>query len=135
MKFLFFRSLLQDSQFSPLIDLERNDQTGLLRLIDHYCLGEPKSAKRLELFEKNLVKYFRSRDEDNIKKPRPTTNTAIITNRPISSSNEAAEETTAHSIDDVSFHNWLDDSHHSNNESFWNYPLPYQDNSNYETDY
>ncbi len=119
--FLFYRSLLEDSRFSPLVDLERNDKTGLLRFKDHNCSGQRISAKRIESLEQNLVKYFRLRDEDNIKKPLPTINTTVLTTRPIT----ASSHDVFRSIDDISTR--MDDSISS---SFWNYPLRYHTNNN-----
>jgi hypothetical protein len=117
----FFRSLVEDSHFSPLIDLEKNDSTGLLRFTDHICSGQRISAKRIESLEKNLVKYFRTRDEDNIKKPIPTINTTVMTTRPTT----ASSHDVFRSNDDLSTR--MDESI---NSSFWNYPFGYQTNRN-----
>jgi len=81
---LLFRSLIEESHFSPLTDLEKNNETGLLRFTRQSRLTRINSSKRLELLEQNLIKYFRSRDEDNIKKPLPTMTTAVLTSQPIS---------------------------------------------------
>jgi hypothetical protein len=74
---LFFvqRSILENFQFSPLKDLEKNNQTGLIRLTDRHQLGHTEFGKRLESFEKAIISYFRSRNEDNLKKPIPAINT------------------------------------------------------------
>lgn len=113
-------------QFSPLIDLEKNDKTGLLRFTDHYCLGQRVSAKRIELLEKSVIKYFRSRDEDNIKKPLPTINTTIMTTKPIStSSSNLSNQPQQQRQPDTSFN---DDTI---NSSFWDYPLQYRNETVY----
>ncbi len=143
---LFYRSILEESKFSPLVDLEKNDKTGLLRLTDNYRLGQQNSAKRLELLEKNIIKYFRSRDEDNIKKPLPTINTTIMTAQPITPSTNkfvtrpitaSTNKLSRSTDDDLSFHqntSWIDDSNNSTiNSSFWNYPLQYQSHDKNET--
>jgi hypothetical protein len=74
---IFFvqRSILENFQFSPLKDLEKNNQTGLIRLTDRHQLGHTEFGKRLESFEKAIISYFRSRNEDNLKKPIPAINT------------------------------------------------------------
>jgi hypothetical protein len=125
-----FRSLLEESHFSPLIDLEKNDKTGLIRLVDHNCLGQPQSALRLETLETNIIKYFRARDEDNIKKPLPTTDTLIT--RPIT----ASSHEVFHSVGEISSR--IEDSKNSINSinsSFWNYPSKYQSHDQNETVY
>lgn len=124
--FFFFRSLLETAQFSPLIDLEKNDQTGLLRFIDHYCLGQRVSAKRIEILEKSFVDYFRSRDEDNTKKPLPTIETTVLTSQPITTIPPSTPRTIAlqpKSLDEHSISIQLEDSI---NTSFWNYPSGYE---------
>ena len=115
------RSLIKDSRFSPLIDLERNDGTGLLRFTDHMCTGQRISAKRIDSLQRNLIKYFRARDEDNVKKPIPTINTTVMTTRPTT----ATSHDVVRSNDDISTR--IDDSI---NSSFWNYPSGYQSNRN-----
>ncbi len=127
-----FRSLLEESHFSPLIDLEKNDKTGLIRLVDHNCLGQPKSALRLENLEKNIIKYFRSRDEDNIKKPLRTIDTATLITRPIT----ASSHEVFHSVGDISSRiEESKNSINSINSSFWNYPSKYQSHDQNETVY
>jgi hypothetical protein len=119
-----FRALLEQYRFSPLVDLEKNDKTGVLRFTNHNRFNKTKSAKRDEALEKEIIKYFLTRDEDNIKKPIPTIDTTIMTTPPTSSH-----------IDDLSIrhHNSsLDDTH---NSSFWNYPNRYQSNDENETVY
>ena len=115
------RSLLEDAHFSPLVDLERNNKIGLLRFTDHYSSGQRISAKRIEILEKNIINYFRSRDEDNIKKPLPTTNTTVMTSRPITASSDEvfrSNDGQTSSLNDTI------------NSSFWNYPSRYQSNRN-----
>ena len=120
---------MEEFKFSPLIDLEKNDKIGLLRFTDHYCLGQRVSAKRIELFEKNVIKYFRSRDEDNIKKPLPTINTTIMTTKPISTSlnnlSNQQQQRQPQQQHDTSFN---DDTI---NSSFWDYPLQYRNETVY----
>ena len=121
-----FRALLESAQFSPLIDLEKNDQTGLLRFIDHYCLGQRVSAKRIENLEKSIVEYFRSRDEDNTKKPVSTIDTTVLTSQPITTvslSSPPIPPLQAKPSDENSISIVLDDSI---NSSFWNYPSGYE---------
>jgi len=54
--------------------LEKNNKTGLLRLTDYHRSGQPHLAKRLNDFERTIISYFRTRNEDNIKKPIPAIN-------------------------------------------------------------
>lgn len=113
-----------------MIDLEKNNQTGLLRFTDHYCLGQRVSAKRIETLEKNILDYFRARDEDNTKKPIPTIETTVMTSRPIMDSSSSppprvplppplrAPENISIGINDTI------------SSSFWNYPSGYEANHN-----
>lgn len=72
---LFFRSILEKFQFSPLRDLEKNDRSGLIRLREEPDLDRsPDAKRRIETFEKAIIVYFRSRNEDNIKRPIPAIN-------------------------------------------------------------
>ncbi len=96
-----------------------------MRFTNHHRSGHSRSAKRLESLEKDLIKYFRSRDEDNIKKPIPTLDTTIMTTRPLSSSTNDLSTVRHHTIS-------LDDTY---NSSFWNYPNRYQSNNDNETVY
>ncbi|CAF0720817.1 unnamed protein product [Adineta steineri] len=68
-------SILENFQFSPLKDLEKNDQTGLIRLTERHSSYQIDEMKRLESFEKGIIAYFRSRNEDNLKKSIPAINT------------------------------------------------------------
>ena len=70
----FFRSILEKFQFSPLRYLEKNDRLGLIRLREEPDLGRTPDTKRLETFEKAIIAYFRSRNEDTIKRPIPAIN-------------------------------------------------------------
>ena len=76
------RSILELYQFSPLRDLEKNNQLGLLRLADPKRLNEPERGKRLEDLEKTIISHFRSRNEDNIKRAIPAINTKAPLARP-----------------------------------------------------
>ncbi len=60
-------------------DLEKNNKTGLLRLTDRHRLTLEKTIKRSQAFEKAIISYFRSRNEDYLKKPIPAIN-KLITN-------------------------------------------------------
>lgn len=71
---ILIRNILEDFQFSPSKDLEKNNQTGLLRLTDHHRSGQRHLAARSDEFERAIISYFRSRNEDNIKKPIPAIN-------------------------------------------------------------
>ncbi len=62
-------------------DLEKNNQTGLLRLTDRRQLGHTEAGKRLEAFEKAIVSYFRSRKEDYLKKPIPAINLTLTNSK------------------------------------------------------
>lgn len=107
-----------------MIDLEKNDKTSLLRFIDHYCLGQRVSAKRIENLEKSIVEYFRSRDEDNTKKPLPTIDTTVMTSQPITTlSLSSPIPLQAKPSDENSISIRLEDSI---NSSFWNYPSGYE---------
>lgn len=55
-------------------DLEKNNQTGLLRVTNHLRQGDVKAMRRCEAFERAIISYFRSRNEDNLKKPIPAIN-------------------------------------------------------------
>lgn len=99
-------SLLEQSHFSPFVDLEKNNQTGLLRFTRHSQLNQSNnSSKRIELLELNITKYFRLRDEDNIKKPLPTITTTVLTSEPIVPKRINI------------------DINETMNSSFWNHPL------------
>lgn len=118
---------METAQFSPLIDLEKNGQTGLLRFTDHYRLGRRVSAKRIEMLERNILNYFRSRDEDNTKKPVPTINTTVMTSGPIIASSSSPPPAplppvlASASPENISIR--MNDSISS---SFWNYPSGYE---------
>jgi hypothetical protein len=74
---LFFRSILEHYQFSPLKDLEKNNKTGLIRLTDQRRLKPTDTTKRIVSFEQSIMSYFRSRNEDSIKKPILAINTSL----------------------------------------------------------
>ena len=76
------RAILEHSQFSPLKDLEKNNQLGLLRLADPKRVAEPERVKHLEDLEKTIISYFRSRDEDNTKRAIPAINPKAPLARP-----------------------------------------------------
>ncbi|CAF1610660.1 unnamed protein product [Adineta ricciae] len=67
-------SILEEHQYSPLRDLEKNDYLGLIRLNADRRKTSANDAKRLSSFEKAIVAYFRSRDEDSLKKTTPSIN-------------------------------------------------------------
>ena len=69
-----FRSILEEHQYSPLKDLEKNDYLGLIRLSAHRRKASADNAKRLSSFEKAIVAYFRARDEYSLKKTSPLIN-------------------------------------------------------------
>jgi hypothetical protein len=48
-----------------LNDLEKNDNTGLLRLADKRTFGRPDLVAQIEALEADIVAYFKSRKEDN----------------------------------------------------------------------
>lgn len=65
-----------------------------------------QSGKRLETLQKNVINYFRSRDEDNKKKPLPTLSMEILVNEPISSINETyrtISHSRASSIENIDY--------------------------------
>jgi hypothetical protein len=57
--------ILEKHQFSPLNDLEKNDDSGLLRLADKKNFGRPELVAHIEALERDIVAYFKSRNEDN----------------------------------------------------------------------
>jgi hypothetical protein len=59
------RTILEKHQFSPLNDLEKNDDTGLLRLADKTRFGQPELVAHIEALERDIVAYFKARNEDN----------------------------------------------------------------------
>ena len=66
-----FRTILTKHQYSPLNDLEKNDDTGVLRLADKRRFGQPELVVKIEAFERDIVNYFKSRNEDNKTKTNP----------------------------------------------------------------
>jgi len=60
-----FRTILEKHQFSPLNDLEKNNDTGLLRLADKKNFGSPEVIAHMESLERDIVAYFKSRNEDS----------------------------------------------------------------------
>ena len=85
---IFFRSLMERYQYSPLIHLEKNFHTGLIRLNN-----DERS------FQDQIIQYFKSRQEDHLIKSNSIINTAIKSSRPIVSPNDVFVLT-----DDLSFH-------------------------------
>lgn len=69
-----FRSILEKFRYSPLTDLEKNDRLGLIRLREESNHDQTQDPRRLASFEKAIIGYFRSRNEDNIKRPIPSIN-------------------------------------------------------------
>ncbi|CAF2671069.1 unnamed protein product [Rotaria sp. Silwood2] len=82
-------TILERCQFSPLKDLEKNNQTGLLRLTDYSRSEEVEAKKRSESIEKMIISYFRSRNEDNLKKSVPAINLAMTNPKSRILSNDA----------------------------------------------
>ncbi len=71
------RSILIKHKFSPLNDLEKSNDTGILRLADKRRLGRPELVARIEALEHDIVNYFKSRNEDKetktpAQRPTPT---------------------------------------------------------------
>ena len=95
------RLALEQYQYSPLIDLEKNDETGLIRLTDHLRYGDVDSAKRVKRLQDHLNRSFQSRHEDKDEKPIATVNTTIKSSRPIVSSKDVFRPT-----DDLLFHHY-----------------------------
>ena len=58
-------------------DLEKNDDTGLLRLADKRRFGHADLVAQVEALERDIVEYFKSRNEDKqantnpIQRPKP----------------------------------------------------------------
>lgn len=67
-----FREILENHQFSPLSDLMKHGETGLLRLADE---NKCKLYARIESMEADIVEYFKSRNEDS------TTRTTVSPSR------------------------------------------------------
>jgi hypothetical protein len=70
-----------------LRDLQKNGDTGLIRLTDETYSGHPESVKRIEALERDIVAYFQSRKEDNnaksiVKQPPPSTKTKPVISKP-----------------------------------------------------
>ena len=107
-----FRSALEQHQYSPLIDLEKNDQTGLIRLTDHQSHGDGNSAKRVKRLQDHLIRYFQSRHEEKEEKALSTVNTAIKSSKPIVSSKDVFRPT-----DDLLFHQHTSSIEDIHNES------------------
>jgi hypothetical protein len=68
------RSILERYQFSPLRDLEKNRRTGLIRLISVNDNEQSEYAMLIGYLQQAIVDYFRSRNEDNIKRAIPVIN-------------------------------------------------------------
>ena len=73
---MFSRATLEEYQFTPLKDLEKNNRSGLLRLTDQRSPAQSEDAERLKSFEKAILAYFLSRNEDSLKHSLPAMNTA-----------------------------------------------------------
>ncbi|CAF1327579.1 unnamed protein product [Adineta ricciae] len=56
-------AILERHQFSPINDLEKNNDTGLIRLANKSHLGQLE-VQRMEMLERDIVAYFQSRNED-----------------------------------------------------------------------
>lgn len=94
-----FRLLVEDFGYSPLVDLEKNDANGLIRLSDGEKLEDSRSIERLRLLQMHLIKYFKSRQEDNTLSPEPVVDTNIKNPRRVVSSKDIFRPT-----DDLQFH-------------------------------
>ncbi|CAF2138601.1 unnamed protein product [Rotaria magnacalcarata] len=57
--------ILERNEYSPINHLEKNDDTRLLRLADKKHLGHPEIVARIEALERDIVNYFKSRNEDD----------------------------------------------------------------------
>ncbi len=57
--------------------MEKNDQTGLIRLANRRQSDNTELGKRFESLEKAIISYFRSRKEDDLKKPIPAINSTV----------------------------------------------------------
>ena len=67
---------MEKYQFSPSNDLQKSNETGVLRLFNPNDFGSPEAPSRIEALEHNIVNYFKTRDEDNNRanignQPRP----------------------------------------------------------------
>ncbi|CAF0868782.1 unnamed protein product [Rotaria sordida] len=100
-------SILERFQFSPLKDLEKHNQTGLLRLTDYRRLEQTEAKTRSESIEKMIISYFRSRNEDRLKKPVPTINLAMTNPRPRILSNDVVRPTNP--VPSISRASWTTD--------------------------
>lgn len=69
-----FRKVLENFQFSPIKHLEKNGQTGLLRLSTTNLRTPQDTSATLTEFQQTIISYFRSRDEDNTKRAIPAIN-------------------------------------------------------------
>ncbi|CAF1336840.1 unnamed protein product [Adineta steineri] len=58
-------AILENHQFSPINDLEKNNATGVIRLADKTGSRDAKMIARMEALERDIVAYFQSRNEDS----------------------------------------------------------------------
>ena len=75
------RSILERAQFSPLKDLEKNEKLGLVRLAHPTYSQGTENAQRLIKFEKAVIAYFRSRNDDSIKRAIPAIDKVVLTDQ------------------------------------------------------
>lgn len=70
--------ILEKHQFSPLTDLAKEKKSGLIRLANDGYYGVSNVETRLKALERDIVNYFKSREEDNRQQnPLPRGNPAV----------------------------------------------------------
>lgn len=79
----YFRAILEKHKFSPLNDLVKNENTGLLRLADKNNFGNYEMAARIEALEADIVAYFKSRNEDSTRRTAPVEPPAPLKKKPL----------------------------------------------------
>lgn len=73
--YFYCRGILERYQFAPSKDLERNNQTGIIGLVNKRSIGKLQLSVRMIALERDIVAYFLSRKEDstfNVPKPIQT---------------------------------------------------------------
>ncbi|CAF2901744.1 unnamed protein product [Rotaria sp. Silwood2] len=76
------RSIIEKYQYSPQNDLQKNDDTGLLRLADKSHLGNSEMIARMEALERDIITYFKSRNEDDTGKRIPAQHPSTVKKQP-----------------------------------------------------
>ncbi|CAF3527671.1 unnamed protein product [Rotaria socialis] len=112
-------STLELCNFSPLKDLEKNNATGLIRLTNYRRLGEKEAAQRSESIEKIIISYFRSRNEDSLKKPIPAINLTMASSKPRILSNDVVRPSNP--LEQFSRQSWTVDINRTLDGSEWNH--------------